>query len=79
VRGKVANLRPEAANVEVTVVLRTPKGDIRKTAAVTNGEFATDVTPPAVWGSASAAQIRGIYDPTLARFGIDCRKLSANP
>ncbi len=44
VRGKVANLPPEAVNVEVTVVLKTPKGDIPKTAAVTNGEFATDVT-----------------------------------
>jgi len=44
VRGKIANLPPEAANVEVTVVLKTPKGDIPKTAPVTNGEFAVDVT-----------------------------------
>ncbi len=44
VRGKVMNLPSEGANVEVTVVLKTPKGDVPKTAAVANGEFATDVT-----------------------------------
>ena len=44
VRGKVMKLPPEGTNVEVTVVLKTPKGDVPKTAGVTNGEFATDVT-----------------------------------
>jgi hypothetical protein len=42
-RGKVANLPSEATNVEVTVVLKTPKGDVSKTVAVTNAEFATNL------------------------------------
>ena len=43
VRGKIENLPREATNVGVTVVLKTPKGELPKSATVANGQFTVDV------------------------------------
>jgi hypothetical protein len=44
VRGRVDNLPSGAAGAEVAVVLKTPKGSVSKTASISNGEFAVEVS-----------------------------------
>jgi len=43
VRGRVDNLPADAASVELSVTLQTPKGGNSQTASISNGEFSSEV------------------------------------
>lgn len=44
VHGRVDNLPSGAAGAEVAVVVETPKGNVSKTASISNGEFTVEVS-----------------------------------
>jgi hypothetical protein len=69
VRGRVDNLPSGAAAAEVAVVAETPKGNVLKTASISNGEFTVEVSF-STWSSSFLGGDRCHNMPTVVEVKV---------
>lgn len=69
VHGRVENLPSGVADAEATVVVETPKGNVSKTALISNGEFSIDM-PFSTWSSSFLGGDRCHNVPTVVEVRV---------